>query len=261
MYGSRNTAGPPNRNRLGDIPRLIDLGAAGGGLFGTLWPRRRHVSAVSPAYHTLQVSPRRRDQRPFAGSGAGRRTPLPVEVQKAIEQRLAKWAIEPQVSSLTQDLSNSVTGVRREVVTGARVPLSLKGDRLLDLAPRPGGARARFMRPFVRLVAYASLDASRWKRWCRSYENIYAYAGDVLDPGRLPQSRHCVLRTGVNTQVNFTAVTDDSCRSAGQGWRCRPGSDPAGCFVPVRAAASSIPSAVHAAPGPDDPACRPYLLD
>ena len=63
----------------------------------------------------------------------GTRGRLPVEVQQTIEARLAEKAIEPQVIvTVTKSISNSVT-VTGEVVNGARVPLSLKGDRLLDL--------------------------------------------------------------------------------------------------------------------------------
>lgn len=59
---------------------------------------------------------------PFADriSVAGR---SPLEVQHAIEQRLAEKAIEPQVIVIvTKSVSNSAT-VSGEVVSGSRVPL------------------------------------------------------------------------------------------------------------------------------------------
>src|SRR5204862_3414174 len=87
---------------------------------------------------------------PFAGRVpvAGR---LPMEVQRAIEERLAEKAIEPQVIvTVTKSVTNSVT-VTGEVVGGARVPLSLKGDRLLDLIAAVGGAKSPVYETFVRL--------------------------------------------------------------------------------------------------------------
>src|SRR5439155_21978816 len=86
----------------------------------------------------------------FADRGpAGGR--LRMEVQKTIGQRLAEQAIEPQVIvTVTKSLSNSVA-VAGEVVSGARVPLSLKGGHLLDLIAAAGGARAPVYETFVRL--------------------------------------------------------------------------------------------------------------
>ena len=74
---------------------------------------------------------------PFAGRVpvAGRST---VDVQHEIEQRLAQKAIEPQVIvTITKSVTYAAT-VSGEVVAGARVPLSLNGDRLLGLpSPEP----------------------------------------------------------------------------------------------------------------------------
>src|SRR5262249_40032279 len=116
---------------------------------------------------------------PFAGRVpvAGR---LPVEVQHAIEERLAEKAIEPQVIvTVTKSLSNSVT-VTGEVVNGARVPLSLKGDRLLDLIAAVGGAKSPVYETFVRLsrggvTATIPMEALV----SNPAENIYAQPGDV----------------------------------------------------------------------------------
>src|SRR6202030_714174 len=132
--------------------------------------------------------------------------PRPVEVQKTIEQRLAEKAIEPQVIvTVTKSLSTSVT-VAGEVVSGARVPLSLKGARLLDLIAAAGGARAPVYETFVRL-SRGGVTATVPMELLISNpaENIYVQAGDVLTLVRLPQSFTVFGATGTNTQVNFTA--------------------------------------------------------
>ena len=196
---------PQPKIGIGDSLVISIWEAAGGGLFGT--SPTDHVSAGSRSV-TIPEQVVGRDggiSVPFADRvpAAGR---LPVEVQKAIEQRLAEKAIEPQVIvTVTKSLSNSVT-VAGEVVSGARVPLSLKGDRLLDLIAAAGGARAPVYETFVRLSRDGITATIPMEALVSDpAENIYAYAGDVLTLVRLPQSFTAFGATGVNTQVNFTA--------------------------------------------------------
>jgi polysaccharide biosynthesis/export protein len=88
---------------------------------------------------------------PFAGRVpvAGRST---VDVQHEIEQRLAQKAIEPQVIvTITKSVTYAAT-VSGEVVAGARVPLSVNGDRLLDLIALAGASQI------------SSLQHEPWKR-------------------------------------------------------------------------------------------------
>jgi len=196
---------PQPKIGIGDSLVISIWEAAGGGLFGT--SPTDHVSAGSRSV-TIPEQVVGRDggiSVPFADRvpAAGR---LPVEVQKAIEQRLAEKAIEPQVIvTVTKSLSNSVT-VAGEVVSGARVPLSLKGDRLLDLIAAAGGARSPVYETFVRLSRDGITATIPMEALVSDpAENIYAYAGDVLTLVRLPQSFTAFGATGVNTQVNFTA--------------------------------------------------------
>ena len=196
---------PQPKIGIGDSLVISIWEAAGGGLFGT--SPTDHVSAGSRSV-TIPEQVVGRDggiSVPFADRvpAAGR---LPVEVQKAIEQRLAEKAIEPQVIvTVTKSLSNSVT-VAGEVVSGARVPLSLKGDRLLDLIAAAGGARAPVYETFVRLSRDGITATIPMEALVSDpAENIYAYPSDVLTLVRLPQSFTAFGATGVNTQVNFTA--------------------------------------------------------
>jgi polysaccharide export outer membrane protein len=136
------------------------------------------------------------------------------------------------IVTVTKSLSNSVT-VAGEVVSGARVPLSLKGDRLLDLIAAAGGARSPVYETFVRLsrdgiTATVPMEALV----SDPAENIYAYPGDVLTLVRLPQSFTAFGATGSNTQVNFTAermtLVEALAKAGGlQDQR----SDPAGVFL------------------------------
>ena len=223
---------PQPKIGIGDSVVVSIWEAAGGGLFGA--SPTDHVSAGSRSV-TIPEQMVGRDggiSVPFADRvpAAGR---LPVEVQKTIEQRLAEKAIEPQVIvTVTKSLSNSVT-VAGEVVSGARVPLSLKGDHLLDLIAAAGGARAPVYETFVRLsrdgiTATVPMEALV----SDPAENIYAYPADVLTLVRLPQSFTVFGATGTNTQVNFTAermtLVEALAKAGGlQDQR----SDPAGVFL------------------------------
>ena len=223
---------PQPRIGVGDSVVVSIWEAAGGGLFGA--SPTDHVSAGSRSV-TIPEQIVGRDggiSVPFADRvpAAGR---LPIEVQKTIEQRLQEKAIEPQVIvTVTKSLSNSVT-VAGEVVSGARVPLSLKGDRLLDLIAAAGGARAPVYETFVRL-SRDSITATIPMEALVSdpAENIYAYPGDVLTLVRLPQSFTVFGATGLNTQVNFTAekmTLVEGLAKAGGLLDLR--SDPAGVFL------------------------------
>src|ERR1700730_1355513 len=179
--------------------------AAGGGLFGT--SPTDHVSAGS---RNVTIPEQMVGQDggisvPFAGrvTAAGR---LPVEVQKAIEQRLAEKAIEPQaIVTVTRSVTNSAT-VTGEVIAGARVPLSLKGDRLLDLIAAAGGAKTPVYETFVRLSRDGITATIPMETLVSDpAENIYAQPGDVLTLVRMPQSFTVFGATGANAQVNFTA--------------------------------------------------------
>lgn len=223
---------PQPKIGIGDSLVVSIWEAAGGGLFGA--SPTDHVSAGSRSV-TIPEQIVARDggiSVPFADRvpAAGR---LPVEVQKTIEQRLAEKAIEPQVIvTVTKSLSNSVT-VAGEVVSGARVPLSLKGDHLLDLIAAAGGARAPVYETFVRLSRDGITATIPMEALVSDpAENIYTYPGDVLTLVRLPQSFTVFGATGANTQVNFTAermtLVEALAKAGGlQDQR----SDPAGVFL------------------------------
>jgi polysaccharide export outer membrane protein len=217
---------------IGDSVVVSIWEAAGGGLFSS--SPTDHVSAGSRSV-TIPEQIVARDGGitvPFAGRvpTAGR---LPVEVQRTIEGRLAEKAIEPQVIvTVTKSLTNSAT-VTGEAVSGARVPLSLKGDRLLDLVAAVGGARSPVYETFVRLsrdgvTATIPMEALV----ADPAENIYAQPGDVLTLVRLPQSFTAFGATGANAQIQFPSeklTLVEALAKAGGLQDLR--SDPAGVFL------------------------------
>ena len=217
---------------VGDILSVSIWEAAGGGLFGV--SPTDHVSAGSRSVSIPEqvVGQDGGISVPYAGRvrSAGLR---PVQVQHEIEERLAGKAIEPQaIVVIAKSLTNTAT-VTGEVIAGARVPLSLKGDRLLDLIAAAGGARAPVYETFVRLSRDGVTATIPMETLVSTpAENIYAQPGDVLTLVRLPQSFTAFGATGTNMQVNFTAprmtLVEALAKAGGlQDQR----SDPAGVFL------------------------------
>jgi len=223
---------PQPKIGIGDGVVVSIWEAASGGLFST--SPTDHVSAGSRSV-TMPEQIVIRDGAisvPFAGRipVAGR---LPVEVQRTIEERLAEKAIEPQVIvTLTKSLSNSAT-VTGEVVAGSRGPLSLKGDRLLDLVAAVGGSRAPVYETFVRLSRDGVTATIPMEALVSDpAENIYAQPGDVLTLVRLQQSFTAFGATGANAQIQFASermtLVEALAKAGGlQDQR----SDPAGVFL------------------------------
>jgi polysaccharide export outer membrane protein len=255
---------PQPKIGIGDAVVVSIWEAAGGGLFGS--SPTDHVSVGSRSV-TIPEQIIGRDGSisvPFAGRipVAGR---LPLEVQHTIESRLAEKAIEPQVIvTVTRSVTNSAT-VTGEVVAGARVPLSVKGDRLLDLIAEVGGARAPVYETFVRLSRDGITATIPMEALVSDpEENIYAQPGDVLTLVRLPQSFTAFGATGTNAQLSFTSekmnLVEALAKAGGlQDLR----SDPAGVFL-LRYEPSNIVKALgrpQLQTGPDGSSPVIYRLD
>src|SRR5712671_5630095 len=255
---------PAPKIGIGDSVSVSIWEAAGGGLFGA--SPTDHVSAGSRNV-TIPEQVVARDGAisvPFAGRVpvAGRSA---VEVQRTIEQRLAEKAIEPQVIvTTTKSVTNAAT-VSGEVVSGSRVPLSVNGDRLLDLIALAGGAKAPVYETFVRLSREGVTVTIPMERLVSDpAENIYAWPGDVLTLVKIPQTFSVFGATGLNTQVSFNAekvTLAEALAKAGGLQDLR--ADPKGVFL-FRFEPPDVVGALNAAPlatGPGGSSPIVYRLD
>lgn len=169
---------------------------------------------------------------PYAGriKVVGRTT---QEVQGVVEHALAGKAIEPQVLiNVPRSVSNSVT-VTGEVVNGARVPLSVRGDRVMDVIATAGGVRAPVSETYVQLsrgpetVRVAMTRVSADPR-----ENIFMRPNDVLTLIRDPQTFIAYGATGRNAEIPFDAEGINLSQAiAKAGGLLDFRSDPGGVFV------------------------------
>ena len=196
---------PPRQQRIGigDSVQITLWEAGPGGLFSAPVVDRMSPGSRSATIPEQVVARDLSITVPFAGRVpvAGR---TPPEVEAVIVGRLAGKAIDPQVLvTVTRNVSNTVT-VMGAVQSARRVPLSVGGDRLLDVLAEAGGARgaaydiavvlARENR-VVRVPLQVVLD--------EPHENVFIQAADVVTLVLDPQTFTASGATGRNAVVAF----------------------------------------------------------
>ncbi|MEH3144226.1 MAG: polysaccharide export protein [Methylobacterium frigidaeris] len=218
---------------IGDTVSVTIWEASTGGLFSGALTTDRFTAGSKSALIPPQVVARDGTiMVPYAGrvQVAGRRA---IDVQTQIEAELAGKAIEPQVIvNVVMPTSTAVT-VTGEVIAGARIPLSTRGDRLLDVIASAGGVRAPVSETFVRLsrgstTATVPLTAVV----SNPRENIYLRPGDTLTLVRDPQTFMATGATAANYEIPFSAEGITLAQAlAKAGGLSDFQADPAGVFV------------------------------
>ena len=141
---------------------------------------------------------------PYAGriQVAGRTA---IEVERLLTKALAGKTARPQVIVHVRNNSGTVT-VAGDVAAGARVPLSVRGERLLEVLAAAGGVRAPSYETRIQLTrAGVSVSLPLLRVLQDPRENIYLQPGDLIVATRQPQSFTAFGATGRNAQVEFGA--------------------------------------------------------
>jgi polysaccharide biosynthesis/export protein len=191
---------------IGDTVSVTIWEASAGGLFSAPLTTEKFSTGSNSATIPDQVVGRDGSITiPFAGRVhvAGRTSRA---VQVAIERALSQKAIQPQaLVNVSHAISTSVT-VIGEVTNGARVPLSIRGDRIMDVIAEAGGVRAPINETYVQLSRGSTtvrVPLSRVASDAR--ENIYMRPNDVLTLIRDPQTFIAYGATGRNAEIPFDA--------------------------------------------------------
>ena len=204
-FGDRRPP-PDQRIGIGDTVTVTIWEAAAGGLFSS-----PVVSANSTGTRSAVIPPQTvaKDGSitvPYAGriQVAGLTTP---EVERRIVSNLTGKAIEPQaLVTVPAGTANSVT-VLGEVTNGNRIPLSVRGERILDVIAAAGGIRAPAHETFVTLQRGGRTVVVPMQRLIlNSSENIYAHPNDVVTVVRDPQTFSVFGAAGRNAVVPFEAA-------------------------------------------------------
>jgi polysaccharide export outer membrane protein len=191
---------------VGDSVAIQVWEAGSGGLFsGPLVADRFSAGSKSAQIPEQVVSRDGAISVPYAGriQVAGRR---PQDVQVLIENELAGKAIQPQVLvTVSKPISQSVT-VTGEVTSGARIPLSGKGDRLLDVIASVGGVRGAVSETYVRLSrGPTTVTVPMTAVVSNPRENIFMRPNDVLTLVKDPQTYMALGALGNATELQFSA--------------------------------------------------------
>jgi polysaccharide export outer membrane protein len=220
LQGTFGNQRPPTRQAIGvgDSVQITIWEAAAGGLFSApaidrLGPGSR--SAVIPEQVVGQDGA---VSVPYAGRirAAGL---SPPQVEAAIVDRLQGKAIEPQaLVTVTKNFTNTAT-VIGEVAKGARVPLTLRGDRILDVIALAEGVRAPANEIVITLMRGGqSVRVPMQVILTNPNENIFVMPGDVLTVARDPQTFTAAGAIGKSAILPFETLAlslDEAIAKAG----------------------------------------------
>ena len=140
---------------------------------------------------------------PFAGaiSAAGH---LQQDIEADITQRLKGKANQPQVLvRVTRNATSNVTVVG-EVAQSLRMPLTAKGERLLDALAASGGVRQPVGKMSLQITRGNSLQVLPLQLIIQDpRQNIFLQAGDVVTALHQPLSFTVLGAAGKNEELNF----------------------------------------------------------
>jgi polysaccharide export outer membrane protein len=150
---------------------------------------------------------------PFAGTvkALGR---TPQELEREIVRRLKSKAHDPQVMVRVLRNTSSMVTVVGEVTTSARVPLTPKGERLLDALAAAGGFRQPVGKITIRVTREVNEQGRRFVRVVSlpletvitdPAQNIVLQPGDVITALYQSNSFSVLGATSRNEEVNFEA--------------------------------------------------------
>ena len=193
------------RINAGDAVQITIWEAGSGGVFTTPVIDRAQPGSRGSAIPEQVVSKDGWITVPYAGriKVAGKTA---HEAENLIVERLQGKATEPQVLvALTRNISNTVT-VTGEVSASARVPLTVNGDRILEVIAAAGGVRAAVHEAFISITRDGTtLSVPMQTLLSLPSENVYVRPGDVITVMRMPQSYTAVGATGRQAVIAFEA--------------------------------------------------------
>jgi polysaccharide biosynthesis/export protein len=142
---------------------------------------------------------------PFAGSIAvtGRTT---NQIEAEIIQKLKGKANQPQVLVRLLRNNSSLATVVGEVVNNTRVPLTPRGEKLLDAIATAGGSKQPVHKTTIQMTRGTTTAAMSLDSIIREPQhNVTLQAGDILTAVFQPLSFTALGAAGRNDEINFEA--------------------------------------------------------
>ncbi|MBV1705984.1 MAG: polysaccharide export protein [Hyphomicrobiales bacterium] len=177
-----------------------------GGLFSS--PVLPGVPSSGASSVTLPPQVVGRDGRisvPYAGTipVLGR---TPLQIQGEIVGALRGKAIQPQALVTRPVQASSTVTITGDAVGNAVLPLSPKGQRLLDVIAQAGGIRGIAADAMVKLSRGGHTEKVRFNHIVNDpHQNVYVRPNDIVTVNRDPRVFIALGATGANAQVPFDA--------------------------------------------------------
>lgn len=207
LLGSGKTVAPGYVVGPGDVLEVSVWEAPPATLFGTtvMDPRAGAATTRVTTFPEQMVAANGAINVPFAGEVpvAGK---SPQQIEAEVAKRLAGKANQPQVLvRVTRNVTSNVTVVG-EVAQNVRMPLTAKGERLLDALAAAGGARQPVGKTTIQLSRDGKVVAMPLDSIIQDpRQNVMLHPGDVVTALYQPLSFTVLGATGKNDEVNFEA--------------------------------------------------------
>ncbi len=143
---------------------------------------------------------------PFAGSilAAGR---TPAQVSRQIVSRLTGKAHDPEVIVRLVNNANATVTIVGDVVTNARVPLTPRGERLLDILASAGGPKQATGKTTIQVTRDGQVVSLPLDSVIRDpAQNIRLRSNDVVTALYQPFSFTALGATGTSAEVPFEST-------------------------------------------------------
>lgn len=194
----------------GDLVGVTVWEAPPAALFGMLDTALAAGPAAISVGRNSEIAPQMVDSDgritlPFVGTlaVAGR---TPREVEQMVRGRLEGIANQPQVLVTITDNSSANVTVVGEVATSARVPLTARGERILDVIAAVGGVKQEINKVTVQVTRANTVVSMPLERLIRNpRENVRLRPDDVVTAYFEPFSFISLGGSGLNAEVPFQA--------------------------------------------------------
>lgn len=194
---------PEIRLGIGDVVQITVFESGSGGLFTPTEGGSRQGNFVTlPAQ---AVDRQGNITMPFAGQikAAGRKN---IEIQREIEEKLAKRALEPQILLTVLQQRASEAAVLGDVQAPSKVSINPAGDRVLDVISKAGGIRYAGYETFVTLQRNGNKATVYFNELIANpKENVFVAPGDALYVFRQQRSFLVFGATGLTGEFKFDA--------------------------------------------------------